>query len=301
MQTDGAILHPRPASLENYLVENRLQRGEDYVRLFKALHTREPVLARRIADAGAAVFPGHRKLQRLKSATAAKSSKVFGIGLSKTGTTSLTFALIALGYSAAHWRKMPEKEILSWEHIDMFDALTDVSISFMMEPLYFAYPQARFIYTVREMHGWERSIEHHFAWLGGFDGLRSRAIKQGEPTRPVESQPLWGPIHRALYTRHAGWRAAYAAHEKRVRGFFCGERQDRLLTIDLTRGSSRERWLRLCGFLGEEIPLCPIPHKNVRLVSPDDHHPYPLEVNSLIEAGNGVPDSAIAALGPGAS
>jgi hypothetical protein len=299
MKTDGATLPPSTTSLENYLVENSLQRGEDYVRLFKALRTREPVLARRIADAGAAVFPGHRKLQRLKSATAPKSNKVFGVGLSKTGTTSLTFALIALGYSAAHWRKMPEKEILSWEHIDMFDALTDVSISFMMEPLYFAYPRARFIYTVREMHGWERSIEHHFAWLGGFHGLRGRAAEQGEPVRPVETQPLWGPIHRALYTRHAGWREAYAAHEDRVRGFFCGEREDALLTIDLTRGSSRERWLRLCGFLGEEIPLCPIPHKNTRLVSPAGDSLYPLEVNSLIEAGRAVPDSAIPAIGSG--
>lgn len=280
-------------SIKRFLVENRLHRGEDYVRLCKALWEKENVVARQIAEAGASAFPKHHKLARLKSKTSPKGRKVFGIGLSKTGTTSLTHALEGLGYRAAHWRKMPEKKILGWEHIDQYDALTDISISFIMEPLYLAYPDALFVYTVRQYGAWERSIERHFNWLGGFDGLKSKILENGAHTRPVEHQALWRQIHLALYARYSSWREAYAAHEERVFSFFDGTRRDSLLTLDITKGSSSERWEKLCGFLGEDIPLFPIPHSNPRSTLVDADTAYTEDLRALIALGSQISDQQI--------
>jgi hypothetical protein len=49
-----------------------------------------------------------------------KMSKIFGIGLSGTGTRSLSWALITLGYTVKHYR-------YSLEEIALHDASTDIS------------------------------------------------------------------------------------------------------------------------------------------------------------------------------
>ena len=66
--------------------------------------------------------------------------KVFGIGLTRTGTTSLTEGLKVLGYSAIHCP-------MSYKEIDSFEASTDTAVAARFEFLDLLYPESKFILT----------------------------------------------------------------------------------------------------------------------------------------------------------
>ena len=59
-----------------------------------------------------------------------KERKIFGIGLSKTGTTSLSKALTLLNFSTAHWTNPYSHDLLVKKDIPLFESLTDISISY---------------------------------------------------------------------------------------------------------------------------------------------------------------------------
>jgi hypothetical protein len=58
-------------------------------------------------------------------------SKVFGIGLSKTGTTSLHQAFLALGLRSLHYPPLPDLAALMRSH----DGATDTSVACCFEDL----------------------------------------------------------------------------------------------------------------------------------------------------------------------
>lgn len=284
-------------AIEGFLIENQLRLGGEYVLVYKALHLEEPQLAVAVARAGANVFPKHETLQRLTARTPPpkKRAKVFGIGLSRTGTHSLTTALRYLGYASAHWLDEATGEILGRAHVDGYDALSDTCMSFIFESLVDEFSDARFIYTTRALSTWEHSIEKHFWWTGGFDGLKERvlsgaALRSGHE---VLSQPLWTEIHRALYASYENWADAYGAHDARVRERFRGAEASRLLRFDFSEGTNEARWTRLCSFLEEEIPLCPLPHRNAKQSQPAPSESYIEPLQRLIEEGRRIPDRAI--------
>ncbi len=80
--------------------------------------------------------------------------KIFGIGLMKTGTTSLCHALEILGYSAI---QSPEP----LERINQYDAAADRNITENFEYLDRLYPGSKFIYTIRDTSSWIQSFLHH--------------------------------------------------------------------------------------------------------------------------------------------
>jgi hypothetical protein len=86
--------------------------------------------------------------------------KVFGIGLSKTGTTSLAHALEHLGYETVSWAR--NGRILGWPEFYIADAATDTPCCTQFEVLYHTFEDAKFIYTVRDKEDWTRSIKTHF-------------------------------------------------------------------------------------------------------------------------------------------
>jgi hypothetical protein len=66
--------------------------------------------------------------------------KVFGIGLSKTGTTSLSAALAILGYRSKHFPKD--------EDFARYDAFSDITVAMKFKTLDRFFPGSQFIYTV---------------------------------------------------------------------------------------------------------------------------------------------------------
>lgn len=99
--------------------------------------------------------------------------KIFGIGFSKTGTTSLESALQLLGYNTwrGHWENpnlsytvtlhlYKDYEIL-FKIIDCFDAFTDIPWggSDLCIKLYERLPNSKFILTRRDTENWYASFE----------------------------------------------------------------------------------------------------------------------------------------------
>lgn len=137
---------------------------------------------------------------------------VFGIGLSKTGTTSLNDALDILGYRAFHLppiaRAGADGTIRSdWPWwVWKYDAMTDLTVAVLHRELRAEFPNARFIYTRRDMTPWLASCAKHFT-----RELRERRIAQG--------QTYLAPLVKAFYGSdlfdEEGFRAAICATRPR--------------------------------------------------------------------------------------
>lgn len=95
--------------------------------------------------------------------------KVFGIGLSKTGTTSLYVALHALGYRAGTYGHLNNLGLDNWfyndfrhDYLKEFDALTDLPIGCFFKELDERYPGSMFILTIRDKKQWLNSCRSFF-------------------------------------------------------------------------------------------------------------------------------------------
>jgi GT2 family glycosyltransferase/glycosyltransferase involved in cell wall biosynthesis len=177
--------------------------------------------------------------------------RIFGIGLNKTGTTSLHEALSMLGRESLHWggpaiRRLVEVSIEMGEpplsRLDpRFDAFSDIralSVNFAL--LDVQYPGSRFILTVRPIDEWLESRRRHVEW-----NVRRRAAGEYE-----------GGF---LTVEEEAWRAEWKQHVDGVRSYFAG-RTD-FLEIDLT---ARPLWEPLCELLDIRVPRGPFPWNNRR-------------------------------------
>jgi hypothetical protein len=177
-------------------------------------------------------------------------SKIFCIGLNKTGTLSLHEALTILGYHSLHWggqkahrqaaRALRERRPLLTYLDDDYDAVSDVAvITANFDVADRQYPDSKFILTVRALNEWLDSRRRHVEKNqvrkvhGAYDG-------------------------RFLEVDLEGWEAEYREHHARVLDYFAG-RPDDLLVIDITAGSG---WQPLCAFLRRPVPDVPFPWLN---------------------------------------
>jgi hypothetical protein len=174
-----------------------------------------------------------------------RRSKIFGIGLSRTGTTSLTEALKILGFTAIHYPT-------SLQEIELYDAATDLPVADAFEMLDGKFPGSKFIYTVRERQRWLESCRRHWT-------LKQEKI---DCTKRELRQRLYGTVNFDLDL----FAQAYDRHENRVLSYFA-ERPHNLLSLDICGG--RADWEMLCSFLAEPVPKLPFPYTN-RLDSLDE-------------------------------
>ena len=171
---------------------------------------------------------------------ASRVPKVFGIGLSKTGTTSLTRALGILGFRAIHYP--PLSELL--ELLSEYDAATDTSVACSYSDLATRFPDSKFILTVRDEASWLRSAEGEF-------GRREVTLEwKREVRRRLYGSTEWDP---------ARFLDGFRRHHRQVRAYFAREPR-RLLELDIIGGAG---WEPICGFLGCAIPDEPFPRENV--------------------------------------
>lgn len=183
--------------------------------------------------------------------------RVFVVGLSKTGTTSMNHALRRLGLLAAHWAHPLSHMLLRPGDAALLEAMSDTPVADAVEALAAAHPEARFILTLRPLESWLASLAGHHA-------RHRRAPGIEELRRLVETPGLaphgegWRVLHRNLYTRHPDYATAYAAHLERVRRVFRDE-PGRLLEFDVFAGDG---YPKLAAFLGLPAPAEPFPHVN---------------------------------------
>lgn len=158
---------------------------------------------------------------------------VWGIGLSRTGTTSLAQALGILGYKTIHYP-------LYFEELKGFRAATDITVLLWLETLDQKYPGSKFIWTERELNSWLTSCEKHVA--------------DSQPdARMLEIRKQCYGCTNFDYKLYL---QAYQQHLAQVEEYFQNRPQD-FLKINIIEGQG---WELLCPFLGKPIPKKPFPH-----------------------------------------
>lgn len=181
-------------------------------------------------------------------------TRVFGIGLHKTATTSLSTALNILGYKTGHWitprwareiwREMNRhgKSITLEKH----EALTDLPVSIMFKELDKAYPNSKFILTVRDEVDWLRSVRDHWG-------------DKNKWRRDWDNDCFSHRMHQAVYGRKSFdalvFLERYRRHNAEVIEYF-KDRPNDLFIMDNTN------WLGLCEFLDQDIPDLQYPIEN---------------------------------------
>jgi hypothetical protein len=171
--------------------------------------------------------------------------KVFGIGLGRTGSMSLARAMRILGYKSIH-------SIKDFNCIKKHTFCGDIEISGRYKFLDYAYKDAKFILTIRDLESW---LDSNRRWA---------ANRKGEPwgLKGFTGISIWRALNRwnlyeiAHYDEDTYIRAYYRHHAGVYDHF--AERKDKLLTLNVCGGDG---WEVLCPFLGiEKIPDVRFPH-----------------------------------------
>ena len=185
-------------------------------------------------------------------------TRIFGIGMQKTATTSLAAALKILGFDAAHWEG-PQWAKNIW--LEMRDgrsltverhyAVTDLPITLLYRQLDLAYPGSKFILTIRSEEKWLESVRKHWS----YEANPFRASWDNEPAAFTHR------IHHDLYgQRHFDaevFLARYRRHNAEVLDYFKGRDGD-LLVMDMN-GGAPAGWGLLCRFLDRPKPAVEYP------------------------------------------
>lgn len=179
-----------------------------------------------------------------------KKTKVFGIGLSKTATTSLSSALEMLGYRTKHFPiRMMKYESgklrIRPQYAEKYDAMTDIPIARFYKQLHRHFPDAKFILTVRDIDGWLDSCRRHF-WPG-------QILKGNNWINKLHKD-----VYNAIDFDKSEYKQAYYKHKYEVLDYF-EDKKDQLLVVDITDGDG---WKPICKFLGEPVPQEEFPKKD---------------------------------------
>lgn len=178
--------------------------------------------------------------------------KILGVGLSRTGTTSLTHALRVLGFKAVHWAPHRLIDILDgrttdpdWRRYDDVDAATDIPAALFYDELSDAYPGLRCILTTRDIDAWWSSLKAHF---------------EADNVLDVDDTPVRHLVRDAAYGSPVAveylYKKRFREHNERVVRRIPPAR---LLVMNICAGDG---WEPLCRFLGQPIPDAPFPHTN---------------------------------------
>lgn len=178
-------------------------------------------------------------------------SKIFGIGLNKTGTSTLGAAGAQLGLRCKTWdTRVFESAIahnerdLLWATIETHDLFEDFPYPLLYREIDARYPDSRFVLTTR------RNAED---WLVSLKAHSMRA-RPGSLTNTL----VYG--YRYPHGREAHFIDFYERHNADARAFFKTQ-PGKFLEICWEEEAG---WERLCGFLGVAAPEGPLPKANAR-------------------------------------
>lgn len=175
--------------------------------------------------------------------------RIFGIGLNKTGTTSLDSALVVLGFFSLHFggdaahnavQRAIDEGVPLVSYLDpSYDAFSDIGLlSRRFKMLDQQYPGSRFVLTTRPRDAWIAS-------------------RRGHVERNLAKQARGEYDGAFLVVDEEKWTREWDDHHERVRAYF-GNRPD-FLELDLSQSPG---WGPLCGLLDIEEPTEPFPWAN---------------------------------------
>ncbi|MGH8887299.1 MAG: sulfotransferase family protein [Egibacteraceae bacterium] len=179
-------------------------------------------------------------------------AKVFGIGLSKTGTKSLSQALSQLGLRTIHFPLVRSEVLRATYELPILrehDAATDACVAVLFPHLDRRYPASKFILTVREKESWLRSCERYYAIA---DAIWEH---EGSLDRALFWRLLVYGCHRFNRERFS---YVYDRHVREALHHFKDRCAD-LLVMNICDGDG---WDLLCPFLERPQPTGPFPWKH---------------------------------------
>ena len=185
-----------------------------------------------------------------------KNIKFFGIGLSQTGTKSLTQALTILGFNVIHYPddEVTLKELMAGKYdfsiLNDFDGITDITVAPFYAQLDLLFPGSKFILTVRDKESWLSSLEAQWSANHVFDDSRA-----GKETNMQRRMLLRVAAYGTYAFNKERFSYVYDLHYKNVVEYF-KERPESLLIINIYTG---EGWDKLCPFLNQPILDKPFP------------------------------------------
>ncbi|GJJ06786.1 hypothetical protein Clacol_000982 [Clathrus columnatus] len=199
--------------------------------------------------------------------------RVISLGLGRTGTRSLAFALEKLGFGPFHkmgalLRSKDPNQIKSWHNIgkglattDDVHALLDSYTSVLEYPaviypeeIYKAYPDAKYILSTRDPIKWEKSMKQTV--LPALDILRENKNRNPWQQALFEwfEEDMLNRYHEGLLNNEETIQQTILVHNERIKKLIPAEK---LLIYDISQG-----WDPLCKYLGVSKPDEPFPHEN---------------------------------------
>ena len=195
---------------------------------------------------------------------AEKGLQVLGVGLSRTGTSSLAKALEILGYKTIHFDDECLNDIIfnytdnfDFRCYDHVDAVLDIPSAYFYDEILTAYPDCKAILTVRDPESWFKAYVAHEARTQDRWNIAKMRKEHSDPG-PIQ----WFPIahRRIVYGSHSVrpyiYKKKYRDHNRHVQQDID---KDRLLVMDIFNGAG---WPELCGFLDRPIPDIAFPCVN---------------------------------------
>jgi hypothetical protein len=170
-------------------------------------------------------------------------SRCWGIGLGRTGTTSLCEAFSILGY----------RNVLHnppFEALQTADAGADNGVTIFYKYLDYIYPGSKFVLTVRNLDSWLDSMEYASSVF-----LMTSLDDHVQIMRRML-------LYETIRFERRKFLDAYARHYDDVKRYF-HRRPDDLIEMNIIAGDG---WESLCSFLGVPIPPMPFPHSHRRAV-----------------------------------
>lgn len=181
-------------------------------------------------------------------------TRIFGVGMQKTGTTSLHEAFRILRFDSAHWKgpwwaKRVYEEMTTHGHsrtVEDHYAMSDNPFTILFRELDKGYPGSKFILTIRDEKGWLESVRKHwevnsvvYDWDRDCFSHKMHTLVYGRKT--FDSGVM---LNR------------YRRHNEEVIEYFKHRPHD-LLVMDINKA----KWGPICEFLGVEVPSVPFPHE----------------------------------------
>lgn len=198
--------------------------------------------------------------------------RIFGIGLSRTGTKSLWCAAKILGFKAIHYplgilKEYKGKIVINQNSnlLKQYDAFFDTPITLCYRQIDKLFPNSKFILTVRDIDDWLKSCSFHFSkpvstrrqkpawWDNKINGIWDDSF-------PRIAQLLRLATYNCDLFSANKFREVYLRHLELVSDYFKSRPND-LLIFNVLDG-----WGSLCNFLGKDIPDVQFPKINIGIL-----------------------------------
>lgn len=156
------------------------------------------------------------------------------IGLSRTGTTTISKSLDVSGYKILHY----PRSFARMKRLHPYGGATDIPVCAYYKTLDQIYPNSKFIYTIREEHSWQDSIVRH--------------VKGKETPTNEWSASIREMVYGSATFNEDLWFGAYKRHHDDVMKYFDGRTND-LLVLDIIGGDKPSKVYEFLGI--DDRPL----------------------------------------------